>query len=136
MWQSIASRLWLCWAAADRPAPPAVVIVSGSLASPPNMYFSFAAWLTIWSAATQHEVHEHQVDDRAQPGDRGADAEADDRLLADRRVDDPALAELALQAVERVEHAAVRADVLAGDEHVGVGRHLQLDGLVERVRRR
>ena len=32
MWQSSASRLWLCWAAADSPAPPAVVIVSGSVA--------------------------------------------------------------------------------------------------------
>ena len=58
------------------------------------MYFILAAWLTIWSTATQHEVHEHQVDDRAQAGDGGADAEADDRLLADRRVDDAALAEL------------------------------------------
>ncbi len=53
MWHSTASSDWLCCAAADRPAPAAVVIVSGSLAPPPNMYFSLAAWLTIWSSATQ-----------------------------------------------------------------------------------
>ena len=100
------------------------------------MYFSLAAWLAIWSAATSTKSMNIRSTIGSQPGDRGADAEADDRLLADRRVDRPPLAELALHAVERVEHAAVRADVLAGDEHVRVGRHLELDRLGEGVRRR
>ena len=81
----------------------------------------------------EHEVHEHQVDDRPQAGDGGTDAKADDRLLADRRVDGPALAELFLDSVEGVEHPAVGADVLAGDEHVGIGIHLQAHGLGERL---
>src|SRR4029079_3245554 len=51
--------------------------------------------------------------------------------LADRRVDRPALAEFGLQTVERVEHAAVRADVLTGNEHGRVGRHFELDRLGE-----
>ena len=34
------------------PAPPAVVMVSGTETLPPNMYFIFAAWLKIWSMAT------------------------------------------------------------------------------------
>ncbi len=42
------------------------------------------------------------------------------------------LTELGLQAVEGVEHAAVGADVLAGDEHRRVGGHLELHGLDER----
>ena len=51
-WASQASRLWLCWGPADRPAPPAVVSVSGTETSPPNMNFSLAAWLYSWSMAT------------------------------------------------------------------------------------
>lgn len=51
-WASQASRLWLCWAAAPRPAPEAVVMVSGTDSAPPNMYFILAAWLTIWSRQT------------------------------------------------------------------------------------
>ena len=53
MWHSNASSDWLCWAAADSPAPPVVVMVSGIVAVPPNMYFSLAAWFTIWSIATR-----------------------------------------------------------------------------------
>ena len=51
-WASQASRLWLCCGPADSPAPPAVVSVSGTETSPPNMYFSFAAWLYSWSRQT------------------------------------------------------------------------------------
>ncbi len=79
----------------------------------------------------QHEVHEHDVDDWPQAGDGSADAEANDRLFADGCVDSAPLAELGLDAVEGVEHAAVCADVFAGDEHVGVGGHLELDSLGE-----
>ena len=49
---SRASRLWLCWAPAESPAPPMVVMVSGRVALPPNMYLSLAAWLAIWSMDT------------------------------------------------------------------------------------
>ena len=46
-----ASRLCACWAAEDRPVPPCVRIVTGTLALPPNMYFTLAVWLAIWSMA-------------------------------------------------------------------------------------
>ena len=47
----------------------------------------------------QREVDRHQLDDRAQPGHRGADAHADDRVLGDRRVAHALLAELLEQPV-------------------------------------
>ena len=34
------------------PAPPAVVMVSGTDTVPPNMYFILAAWLATWSMQT------------------------------------------------------------------------------------
>ena len=50
-WRNQASRLCACWAAEDRPVPPWVRIVTGTLAFPPNMYLTFAVWLAIWSMA-------------------------------------------------------------------------------------
>ena len=49
---SHASRLWLCWAPAPRPAPEATVMTSGTRTSPPNMNFILAAWFTTWSRQT------------------------------------------------------------------------------------
>ncbi len=118
MWQSSASRDWLCCAAAESPAPPPVVIVSGIVAAPPNMYFSLAAWLTIWSNATHRKSMNMMSTIGRKPGDCRADAEADDGLLADRGVDHPAFAELGLEPGIGLEHAAEGADVLAGAEHV------------------
>ncbi len=81
----------------------------------------------------KHEVHEHQVDDRTESHDCGADAEADDRLLRDRRVDHPALAEPFEEAVEVVEDASGAADILASDEHIRIFVHHLGQTLVERL---
>ena len=132
MWHRIASRLWLCWAAADRPPPPAVVMVSGTVAEPPNMYLIFAAWFTIWSMATQMKSMNIRSTIGRRPVTASPTPEADDGLLADRRVDDASLAELLLEPAEGAEHAAEGADVLAGAEHVVVFAHPLADGLVER----
>jgi hypothetical protein len=59
--------------------------------------------------------------------ERGAGRRAGDRLLADRRVDDPVVPELLDEAdvdAERAAEAALDADVLADQEHGLVAAHL------------
>ena len=51
----------------------------------------------------RQEVAEHDVDDRAQPGHRGTDAEAGDAGLGDRRVEHALRAELLDEAREHLE---------------------------------
>jgi hypothetical protein len=70
------------------------------------------------------EVGEHDLGQRAQPLDRGADRRADDRLLGDRRVEHPPCAEALVEAVGGLERTAGGADVLADDEDVLVGLEL------------
>ncbi len=65
----------------------------------------------------QREVDRHQLDHRPQPGHRGADAHADDRVLGDRRVAHAPLAELLQQPGGHLEGAAEHADVLAHQQH-------------------
>ena len=67
----------------------------------------------------------------SETGDRRADTEADDRLLADRRVDDATLPELLLQAAVGAEHAAEGTDVFARTEDRFVLAHTKADGLVK-----
>ena len=64
----------------------------------------------------RHEVHEHDLDDRAKAGLRGADRDAADRGLADRRVADTLGAELLREPGGRTPRPALR-DVLAEHEH-------------------
>ena len=87
------------------------------------MYFNFAAWLTIWSIATQMKSMNIRSTIGRSPVHRRADAQPDDGLFADRRIDDPFVTELLLQTGVRVEHTAECADVLARAEHVGIGLH-------------
>jgi hypothetical protein len=58
-------------------------------------------------------VRELNLRYRAQPGRRGAEGDAGDRRLGNRRVDHALRAELREQALGHAEHAAPRADVLA-----------------------
>ena len=71
------------------------------------------------------EVGELDLDDRAVAGHRGADPDADDRGLGQRRVEDPLLAELLRQTLGDLEDAPLRAgDVLAEQDHAPVALHL------------
>ena len=88
MWQSSASRLWLCWAAADRPAAAGRRDRQRQGGAAAEHVLHLRRLVDDLVQRHADEVHEHEVDDRPQAGDGGADAEADDRLLADRRVDD------------------------------------------------
>jgi hypothetical protein len=92
------------------------------------------------------EVHGHQLDHGAQAGHRRPHPQAHEPGLADRRVDDPLLAELAQQAAGDLERALVLRDVLAHHEDALVALHLLAhrlgqrlavgDGLLLRRRRR
>ncbi len=81
----------------------------------------------------QREVDRHQLDHRAQPDHRGADAHADDRVLGDRGVAHAPLAELLQQAGGDLEGAAEHADVLAHQHHALVARELLAQRGVERL---
>ena len=68
--------------------------------------------------------------DGQQPGQPGAEGQAEDRLLVEQGVEDPAGAEPAGQAAGDAVHAALAADVLAEHEDArirghGVGRALR-----------
>ncbi len=76
----------------------------------------------------REKVDEHDLDHRAQPRLRGADRDAGDRGLRDRRVADTLRAELLHEAARAAPRPAFR-DVLAEHEHARVGAH----GLGERV---
>ena len=69
------------------------------------------------------EPVELDLADRPVAAHRHADRGAEDAGLGERRVDDPVLAEVLLQAVGDPEDAAELADVLAHDEDLGVVLH-------------
>src|SRR6185436_4492022 len=69
------------------------------------------------------EVRELHLRDRPIAAQRGADADADDGRLRDRRVDDAHLAEFFEEALRRAERAAIAAYILAEDEHLRVSAH-------------
>ena len=77
----------------------------------------------------RHEVPEHDLEHRPQPGDRGAVGHPGQGELGDRRVEDPFGAELLGQPGRGLEHAAGGGDVLA-EEHDG---RIALDLLGDRV---
>ena len=82
--------------------------------------------------AHAEEVEVHQLDDGAHARHRGADAEADDRALGDRRVAD-AIAEAVVQAARQAEHVAAGRDVDPRDEHALVAGELGFERGADRV---
>ena len=80
----------------------------------------------------QREVDRHQLDDRAQAGHRRADPGTDDRVLGDRSVADPLLAEPVEQSLGDLEGALEYTYVFAHDEDVPVALHLLGDRVAER----
>ncbi len=81
----------------------------------------------------EEEVRPHHLHDRPEPLERGADRSAEDRALADRRVEHALGAELLLQPPCDPEDATCRADVLAEDEHVGSALELVAECPVDRL---
>ena len=111
------SRLCECCAASWRPAPVVMRMTSGTLNWPPDMCEQGGRVVQDLVEREQAEVDGHDLDDRAHPAERGADAGADEGRLRQRRVADPLGAELLEQAQAHGEAAAVAADVLAHQEH-------------------
>ena len=128
-----ASRDFECCAALPRPEPPWVRTTSGTRACPPNMKRFCAAWFDDLVDRQTGEVDVHQLDDRPQAGERGADARADDPELADRRLADALGPELGEQAGGHLERAAVLGDVLAHDQDPRVALHLEPQRVAERL---
>ena len=79
-----------------------------------------------------HEVAEHDLDDRAQPGDGRAERRTGHRELRDRCVEDALLAVLLVQPGSRHEDTARGRHVLPEEDD----RRVALDLLVERVANR
>ena len=81
----------------------------------------------------QREVPGHELDDRAQPDHRRADADAGESELGDRRVDDAHLAELLEESLGDLVRALVDGDFLAHEEDAIVALHLLANGGAEGV---
>nr|BFE81092.1 hypothetical protein GCM10020093_036930 [Planobispora longispora] len=71
--------------------------------------------------------------DRHQPGQAGAEGQAEYGLLVQEGVEHPARAEALLQAPGDAVDAALAGDVLAEDQHVGVGGQGVGQGPVDRL---
>ncbi len=86
----ISQETGICeWIAPNRPpAPTTERITSGTLWRPPVRNQYFVAWLISAVHREREEVAEHDLEDRALPGDRGAVGGAGHRELGDRRVED------------------------------------------------
>ena len=84
----------------------------------------------------QREVEGHELDDRPQAGEGGADREAGEAVLGDRRVDDAPRPELVEQALADLVGALVLADLLADQEDVAVAAHLLGHRVAQRLAHR
>ena len=84
----------------------------------------------------RQEVAEHDVHDGAQSGHRGADAEAGESRLRDRRVDDPLRSEFLHQPCEHFERGAGLGHVLAEQHDAIVPPHLLRDRFLDRFAKR
>ena len=80
-----------------------------------------------------HEVRVHELGHGPAAGHGGANRRPADGRFGDGRVDDARLAPLLQQAGGDVIGPAPDADFLAHDEHVGVTRHLLVQGFVQRL---
>src|ERR1700686_1499725 len=79
------------------------------------------------------EIRELDLSDRDQAVQGGADRDADNGRLRQRRIEHARLAEARVETVRRPEHPALPANVLAHDEHTVVALHLFADPSAHRL---
>ena len=79
------------------------------------------------------EIERHELDDRLEASERGADAEPRKTVLGDRRVDDAPRAEFLQQALGHLVGALIFGDLLADDEHVRIAAHFLGHGVAQRL---
>ena len=115
------------------PPPPGIRITIGTRTWPLNMYGIAAMWLTIWSIASSEKLTVISSTTGRSPAIAAPTPVADDRVLGDRRVADPLLAELVQQALGDLEGALEHAHVLAHHEDGLVAAHLLGEGVAERL---
>ena len=121
-WVNHASSDWECWAAAFSQPPVPARITIGTRGLAPEHVAGLRRLVDHLVHGAGDEVHVHDLGDRPEPGHGGADREAHDRALRDRRVPDPGRAELVPQSLGRAVGTAV-PDVLAQAEDGGVLGH-------------
>ena len=90
----------------------------------------------IWSIACMAKLKVMNSTIGFSPAKRGADAEAGEAVLGDRRVDDALGAELLEQALADLVGALIFGDLLAHQEDVGVAAHLLGHGVAQAPRAR
>src|ERR1041384_2007082 len=81
----------------------------------------------------QRKVPRHELDHRAEPAHRGADADAGESKLGDGRIDDALGAELLEQSPAHLVRALIDADFLTHQEDVGIALHLFAQRLIQGV---
>ncbi len=81
-------------------------------------------------------IGELDLDDRAQPIGAHADRDRQHAALGDRRIEDALVAVLFLQALGHPEDAAIKPDILAEDDDVGVAREHHVHRRIERLHHR
>ena len=127
-----ASRLCECCAPSRTPPPETMRSTSGMRRRAAHHEAQLRGLVDDLVERDAGEVGELELDDRAQAGQRGADAAADEAALGQRRVADPLGAVPLVEALGRAEEPADAADVLAHHDHVGVGGELQVERLADR----
>ena len=82
------------------------------------------------------EVERHELDDRLQSVQRGADRHAGEAVLGDRRIDHPLRAELVEQTLADLVGALVLRDFLADQEHLVVAAQFRRHRVAQRLAHR
>ena len=77
------------------------------------------------------KVAEHNVHNRAHPGDRGTNTEASNTRFGDGRIDDALCAEFIDHAGEHFEDGAGFSHILADDKDARIAAHLFADRLAD-----
>ena len=100
---------------------------------PPDIYSVLAAELMMWSIACMAKLKVMNSTIGFSPSEGGADADAGEAVLGDRRVDDPFRAELLQEPLTDLVGALVLGDLFAHQEDVAVAAHLFRHGVAERL---
>ena len=106
----------MCCAAERRVAPIVARTTSGTFQLAARHVVDLGGLVHELIHDQRQEVAEHDVDDGPHAGHRGADADAGEPGLRDRRVDDALRAELVDEPLEHLERRAGLGDVLAHQE--------------------
>ena len=136
VWAKYASGDSLWCSTAPIPPPHGIRITTGILTCPSERSRMLGQLADDLVERGEDEAVELDLAHRPVAAQREPDRGADDAGLGERRVHHAGFAEVLLQPVGDPEHPAQLADVLAHDEHLGVGFQGLAQALVERFGQR